>query len=116
MPAIFNNNTLSVLRAYGNMSARAVRSMAEDVVKVSNPKTPHSGTRGGGLRSQRRIEQVTPESYRIHWESPYAEYQNRGSRRDGSRRVRNYTTPGTGAGFVELGLKVVKQKYKEYFR
>lgn len=32
----------------------------------------------------------------ITYESPYAEYQYYGMRKDGSRVVRKYTTPGTG--------------------
>lgn len=32
----------------------------------------------------------------IYYLSPYAEYQYRGRRKDGSHVVRKYTTPGTG--------------------
>lgn len=32
----------------------------------------------------------------ITYESPYASYQYYGRRKDGSHKVRNYTTPGTG--------------------
>lgn len=32
----------------------------------------------------------------ITYESPYAKYQYKGMREDGSRVVKNYTTPGTG--------------------
>lgn len=32
----------------------------------------------------------------ITYESPYASYQYRGEREDGSHKVKNYTTPGTG--------------------
>lgn len=116
MPAVFNNRTVQVLQQINTKSAKAARAMAEDVVKVSNPSTPHSGTGGGGLRSRRRIEQKTTTAYNVRWEVPYAEYQNRGSRRDGSRPVKNYTTPGTGAKFVDKGLNYVKKNYKGYFK
>lgn len=33
---------------------------------------------------------------RIIYESPYASYQYYGQRADGSHKVKNYTTPGTG--------------------
>lgn len=39
---------------------------------------------------------VDIDADRITYESPYARYQYRGMREDGSRPVRNYTTPGTG--------------------
>lgn len=46
----------------------------------------------GNLRT---IVDIQPNS--ITYESPYASYQYYGMRRDGSRVVRNYTTPGTGS-------------------
>lgn len=39
---------------------------------------------------------VDVKSDSITYESPYAKYQYYGMRADGSRPVRNYTTPGTG--------------------
>lgn len=43
----------------------------------------------------RRVVTITPNS--ITYEMPYAEYQYRGMRADGTRVVTNYTTPGTGS-------------------
>lgn len=45
----------------------------------------------GNLRTN-----VSIETSRIIYESPYASYQYYGQRADGSHKVRNYTTPGTG--------------------
>lgn len=39
---------------------------------------------------------VDIKSNSITYESPYARYQYYGMREDGSHKVRNYTTPGTG--------------------
>lgn len=39
---------------------------------------------------------VDLEDSSITYESPYARYQYYGEREDGSRKVQNYTTPGTG--------------------
>lgn len=39
---------------------------------------------------------VDIQSNSITYESPYAEYQYYGMRKDGTREVNNYTTPGTG--------------------
>lgn len=47
--------------------------------------------RDGNLRT---IVDIQSDS--ITYESPYAQYQYKGMREDGSRPVRNYTTPGTG--------------------
>lgn len=45
----------------------------------------------GNLRSN-----VDVQTDRIVYESPYAKYQYYGERGDGSHKVKNYTTPGTG--------------------
>lgn len=39
---------------------------------------------------------VNIDSDSITYESPYAKYQYRGMREDGSHKVKNYTTSGTG--------------------
>lgn len=45
----------------------------------------------GNLRT---IVDIQPDS--ITYESPYARYQYYGVREDGTHKVHNYTTPGTG--------------------
>ena len=47
--------------------------------------------REGNLRT---VVDVQADS--ITYESPYAQYQYKGMREDGSRPVKKYTTPGTG--------------------
>ena len=42
----------------------------------------------------RKIKDITNKY--VIYESPYARYQYYGMREDGSHKVRNYTTPGTG--------------------
>lgn len=39
---------------------------------------------------------VDIDDHSITYESPYARYQYYGMREDGTHKVRNYTTPGTG--------------------
>lgn len=60
----------------------------------------------------RRVVTISPNS--ITYEMPYAEYQYRGMRADGTRVVTNYTTPGTGSYWDEKmvtaeGDEVVKE-------
>lgn len=72
--------------------------------------------RDGNLR-----ENVMVTNQAIYYMSPYAEYQYNGQRKDGSRKVRNYTTPGTGRHWdkrmksVEMNdlLKEVKNEVKK---
>ena len=49
------------------------------------------GSLGGSLR-----ENVDIQVDSITYESPYASYQYKGHREDGSHQVSNYSTPGTG--------------------
>lgn len=49
------------------------------------------GSSGGHLRTI-----IYMDSHSITYMSPYASYQYYGMRKDGSRQVKNYTTPGTG--------------------
>lgn len=47
----------------------------------------------------------------------YGGYQERGHRYDGSRQVRNYTTAGTGAHYLEeSGKQVVEEGIKKWLR
>lgn len=39
---------------------------------------------------------ITIETDKIIYESPYSHYQYKGVREDGTHKVNNYTTPGTG--------------------
>ena len=45
----------------------------------------------GNLRTN-----VSIETDKVIYESPYAEYQYYGQREDGTHKVQHYTTPGTG--------------------
>ena len=49
----------------------------------------------GDTGNLRTIVDLSNPQY-IVYESPYAEYQYYGVRKDGTRVVKNYTTPGTG--------------------
>lgn len=46
---------------------------------------------------------------------PYAGYQERGERFDGSHKVRHYTSPGTGAHYLEKTGKAVTERGIRWF-
>ena len=56
----------------------------------------------------------------ITYESDYAKYQYRGMREDGSRVVKNYTTPGTDPYWdkrmVSAEIKDVEKEVQDYAR
>lgn len=88
----------------------AIRLMLEDTHREANPKTP---LRDNNLRTavQKRVDGLKGT---ITWMMPYASYQERGMRADGSHVVQNYTTPGTGAHFAEDAARKVAGKTAEY--
>lgn len=83
-----------------------LRMLCEDIVTTSRPNTP----RDKGNLNQDVLKTVSGLKGRIEWRKVYAEYQERGKRRDGSRVVKNYTTPGTGPHFAENAVKLIAEK------
>lgn len=79
----------------------ATRAMADATVKLSKVTAP---LLKGPLRNSSRINRNAPLNYSAMYGGggvPYAAYQERGMRADGSRKVRHYTTPGTGKHFLK---------------
>lgn len=53
----------------------------------------------GALRRESDVSQASPLKWRVSFWVEYARFQEFGG--DSRRRVRNYTTGGTGAGFLK---------------
>lgn len=96
-----NDNTGNVYNLTKQRASIFLRTAAEQIVQSSSPKTPRDK---GNLR-QDVLKTVSGLKGRIEWRKGYAEYQERGSRRDGSRRVKNYTTPGTGPHYAQNAVE-----------
>lgn len=78
----------------------------ETCYKAMDEFVPKSlGTEGGNLRET--VDLSDPQY--IVYEMPYAEYQYYGIRKDGTRKVRNYSTPGTGPYWDKQMMSVKKQ-------
>lgn len=100
---IVNNNSRAVIQAMNSKCKMANRLLLEDIHRRANKTTPF---RAGDLREQvsKRVEEMDGI---IVWQQPYAAYQERGSRADGSHVVRNYTTPGTGPHYAANAVEEV---------
>lgn len=103
----------------GNMRLRsmvAVRLLLEDVHSTSNPVTP---LKDMGLRtSVSKTMEIPQEGIiqgSIEWRVPYAQYQERGMRYDGTHPIRHYTTPGTGKHFASRAIEKTLTKIPLYF-
>lgn len=93
----------------------AIEAMADGIMKVAMTKAPKLN---GDLRYSSHINRLNPTSREIVFGGsgiPYAMYQERGMRADGTHVVRNYTTAGTQAHYLEeTGDSIVKQGLKAY--
>lgn len=91
----------------------AIRMMMEDIKQKADPVTPY---KTGMLRGSVSKTMLSNNHGLIRWNMPYAAYQERGMRADGTHIVQNYTTPGTSSKFVEQAIEQVKANSAEYIR
>ena len=77
------------------------------------PWSAGSSQSSQGLRESGRVERGESGSMYIVWDTVYALYQWFGVRADGSHRVQNYTTPGTGKQWVETAKKTYGDRWAE---
>lgn len=95
----------------------AIEAMADAIMKVAKAKAPKLH---GHLRNSSHINRISPTAREIVFGGSgvkYAMYQERGMRADGTHVVRNYTTPGTQAHYLqESGDAITKQGIKAYKR
>lgn len=91
----------------------AINKALQDVLVLSRPKTPKGET--NFLRNNTR-KQVLGLHGKVGWLVVYAQYQERGRRRDGSRAVRRYSTGGTGKGFARNAVMQVTKDRKKYLK
>lgn len=90
----------------------ANRLIIEDIHRQANKITPLALT--AQLRGNvKKI--VQDRDGIIEWRVPYASYQERGMRYDGSHVVRNYTTPGTGKEFAKKSVDKVLKNVAKYY-
>ena len=85
-------------------SDKALYALAEQMLADSEKFVPYSGgsvTSAGGLRESGKVTKGKSGALYLVWDSVYALYQWFGIRADGTHKVRNYTTPGTGKQWVE---------------
>jgi len=106
------DNTPQVMANMQRRASVALRFAIDDIERISRPKTPKADT--NFLRNNVK-KQTLGTRGKISWNTAYAQYQERGMRRDGSRRVRNYTTGGTGKAFAFNAVKQVTKDMKKYF-
>lgn len=107
------DNTPKLIAKVRTNGSLAIQRALQDVLKESRPKTPKADT--NFLRNNTK-RQVLGLKGKVAWNADYAQYQERGKRRDGSHVVRNYTTGGTGKQFAENAVKSVDKNRAKYLK
>lgn len=104
MAVIVKTDRQKMQQVMGKASDLACYALAEQMLSDCEHFIPYSGgssQSAGGLRESGKVVKGEDGTYYIVWDSVYALYQWFGVRADGTHRVRNYTTPGTGKQWVE---------------
>ena len=102
-----------------NQSAmeRALARMRQDIFVLSQFKVPkkegtlqHSGEQLHMALLHHRVQ------YGDNGAEEYAAYQHRGERKDGSRKVKKYTTAGTQKNYLGSAGDIIASKAASYFK
>lgn len=107
------DKSASFVKRNSDMMDIALDRMAGDVEQIAETKIP---LLSGKLQGEVKKKRISSMHHQVRVDSDYASYQERGRRKDGSRTVRNYTTPGTGKDFLKNAGKSVSSKSVKYIR
>lgn len=110
MSVRITDNTVRIKIDNTRGASLAIRYMLDAIDATASPRTPKEF---GVLRRsvQKRVTGLKGE---IQWPQKYAQAQEAGVIR--GTRVKNYSTPGTGAHFAESAVRKVVQNADSYFR
>lgn len=96
------------------MSNRAIYAnwlWAHDVKRSSLQSTP---LKSHQLRASIKLS-AQGTTQRIAWNQPYAQFQERGMRYDGTHKIQHYTTSGTGPWFAKTAVKKCLKNMPSYY-
>lgn len=108
-----NDNTAKFLNQSEKVLDSALSRMSKDMVLITKITIPYLE---GDLQEEVKAVRISSLRHKVEVRKEYAAYQERGQRLDGSRKVRNYTTPGTGKGFLKKAGKKVESDAINYLR
>lgn len=112
IPFKFQNNAPYIKAMMENRVFLFGQYLASETKKRALLITP---TKYGNLHSQISIRSHGIATS-ITWMMPYAAYQERGMRADGTHVIKNYTTPGTGPHFAQQSVSEIKSRYGDVWQ
>lgn len=117
MAVIVKTNKQKWINAVNTASDQAMYALAEQMLADSEKFVPYSGgssQSAGGLRESGKVVKGEDKGiFYLVWDAVYALYQWFGVRADGTHRVHNYTTPGTGKQWVEAAKAKNSDKWRD---
>jgi hypothetical protein len=113
MPVYYVNNSQRAINELRLKVAIANRLILEDIHKESLFNTPMKSSQL--RRDVSKTVDTATYTGTIIWRVPYASYQERGMRADGTHVVRNYTTPGTGKNFAKNAVNKTLSHVWEFY-
>lgn len=116
MSVIVKTNKKKWIDAINNASGVAAYALAEQMLADSEKFVPYSGgssQSAGGLRESGHVVKGEDGNMYLVYDIVYALYQWFGIRADGSHRVKNYTTAGTGRQWVDKAKEQYGDRWRE---
>ena len=110
---IITDNSKRFIAINATVMDNALSTMGEDVANIAKSRVPF---KGGDLFKSIKHVKVKVLKHRVEVTEDYAGYQEAGQRADGSHIVRNYSTPGTGKGFLLGAGERVTSQALNYFK
>lgn len=111
------NKMDAFVKANEKAMERALERMRNDIFVLSQFKVPMKSGELKDSGDQKRMGRLHHRVlYGENGAQEYASYQHRGMRRDGSHRVKRYTTAGTGKKFLEDAGKTIAPRSGQYFK
>lgn len=107
------NNFQSFVNSTDNVMEGAIARMSKDTGTIAKIRIPF---KGGDLQKSEEQIKVSKLHMKVLFNEEYASYQERGERKDGSRKVRKYSTPGTGKDFLKEAGEKVGRDAVNYFK
>lgn len=80
----------------------ALDEQADELTRLSSKEVPKKNK---DLLNSAKKDKIGKDTIMISYNEPYSAYQHEGKRRDGSRVVKRYTTPGTKKLYIKDPLE-----------
>jgi hypothetical protein len=106
-----------------DLQAHVNKESAETTQRMAEPRVPKLNN---DLRESAKVTAIGKGDYMLIYKKPYAQYQERGKRADGTRIIRKWTTPGTGPNYASGTLerltkdgtyrRIAERWVKKYFK